>query len=645
MRPPLRSAASAVWLALAACGPDAAAPTPTGDDCTTDLEQFTTEISPILQSDCAACHVEGGLAGDTRHVLVPTSNPDHLALNFAAITALATEQVDGESLLVAKITGAVPHGGGARFSATDPVVTTFREFAARAANPGGCEAPAVAPTCLPGVPTPGEQPLRRLTDSQFANAAEDLFGVRPAPGLFPATVRDNLYATWPEANVVSAAGAEGMLYAAEDVAAAVAADIPGRTGCAETDLLCLDTWATTVARRAWRGPVTAEDAALVGLVWQSTDEPSEKVERLVSFLLQSPRFLYLDGAAVPVDSAPDVMRLTDHALAARLSFFLLDTTPSDDLLALADQGGLDTRAEVLALAAEMVEDPRALPVIAKFHHDWLHTYQLETIAKDALAYPQFTPELVDEMNQEVDLFVTEVVWLGDGTFDALLTSPVTWTTPALDNLYGTTTARSTDGWERRTTDRPGVLTRAAFLTAHAYSATSAPVRRGAFVLDQLLCEVLVPPPGIALELEAATETNTIRDRLAAHAADPSCAPCHDLIDPIGFAFENYGALGEWRDTWENGIPVDATGTLAEPPGTFDGVPELLAVLDQTDHVRNCYAAEWLSYGVGRAPTVQDACALDDLQQRFAATGGDLRDLLVQIAASDSFRYRPTTEAQ
>jgi hypothetical protein len=247
------------------------------------------------------------------------------------------------------------------------------------------------------------------------------------------------------------------------------------------------------------------------------------------------------------------------------------------------------------------------------------------------------------MKRELELFTTEVVWLGDGTFDALLYSPVSWTTPELDAIYGTSADRVGQSWERRVLDdsRPGVLTRSAFLTAHAYSATSSPIRRGTFVLEQMICEDLTPPPGVSLELEDPTETNTIRDRLAGHASDPVCNACHVKIDPVGFSFEHYGALGEWRDDWANGIPVDASGTLLEPPGSFVGVPEMLSVIDSGSRVRDCYTRQWFQYGTGRPAELVDQCELAAIGDRFEFTGGDLRDLVVQIAASESIRFRET----
>ena len=185
-----------------------------------------------------------------------------------------------------------------------------------------------------------------------------------------------------------------------------------------------------------------------------------------------------------------------------------------------------------------------------------------------------------------------------------------------------------------------MLSRTAFLTAHAYAASSSPVRRGAWVLENLLCEDLVPPPGIDTTLpELGGEIETIRDKLAAHAADPACRSCHDRIDPIGFSFENYDGVGAWRDAWSSGIPVDATGSLEEPTGDFDGYGEMIALVASSERARACYAQRWFEYAVGRPAGPGDACSLRTLADRFEASGGDIRSLLVDISLTDAFLYR------
>lgn len=611
--------------------------------CVTDTQQFERDISPILQSRCITCHYDEGIAAESRNVLLHESQAGHLDANLQTLLPLSTEQIEGRSLLLLKISGEIAHGGGKLYEPTDPDYLAFEEFVARASLPGGCEHPGVVEQCVPGQLQPGPTPLRRLTSTQYGNTVYDLVGVRPADGVFPPTELGEHYSTWADANLVSSAGIEGIMLAAEQVAAEATADLEGLTGCQPVSDSCVRAWVDDFAVGAFRRPLTSDEAALIDQLWTAGVDEADRASLVIEFALQTPQFLYLDGEGTSVPDQDGVEQLTPHAIAARLSYFLLNTTPPDWLIDQATAGGLQTRTDVLEAARTLVEDPRATPVVARFHQDWLHTYQLDTIAKDESVYPEFGPELVADMKAEIDLFTTEVVWQGEGTFDALLYSPVTWTSPALDAIYGTASQRTGTGWERRVLDetRPGVLTRSAFLTAHAYSASSAPVRRGVFVLEQMLCQDLTPPPGVSLELEEQTETNTIRDRLAAHASDPVCASCHDTIDPVGFSFENYAALGEWRDDWDNGIPVDASGTLDEPPGSFVGVPEMLSVVDSTDHVRHCYTQQWFQYGSGRPAEISDDCELDRLGDRFVYTGGDLRDLLVQVAASEAMRYRRT----
>lgn len=617
----------------------------TGDACETDDAYFARVVSPVLQGDCVGCHSEGGPAQSSRNVLLPSSSDDHLAHNAAVLRSLVGEEVDGLPLLLAKPIAAVSHGGGPRFEAESEDYAALAGFVARTLAPGGCETPELEPACDPHVPHPGATPLRRLTDVQYANAVRDLTGVEPPIGLFPTTQGSATFATFATENTVSVSGAEGIMLSAEYVAEVVASDARGFLGCEGELDTCVQAWVEPFLRRALRRPATAEELELVRRVMALEVEPAQQLARALELTLQSPAFLYLDTVG-GAEFGEGIAYLDDYAIAARLSFFLWETTPDDGLLDLAAAGRLHTREQVVAEATRMVNDPRVVDVVARFHSDWLHVYQLDTIAKSESRYPEFGPALVADMRRETELFVTEVVWFGDGTFDGLLNSPWTWTTPELDALYGTTDQRQGDGWERRRLggDRPGVLTRTAFLAAHSYSETSAPVRRGAFVLTRMLCEELEPPTNVELDLIPPTETNTIRDRLAVHREAEACSGCHNRIDPVGYSFENYGALGEWRDVYANGIEVDATGELENPTGSFDGVPGMLATLDDERRLGDCYVVRLFEYANGRSATAADTCRLDGLQRRFHAGGRNLRDLFVQIAVTDAFLLRDV-EAQ
>ena len=185
------------------------------------------------------------------------------------------------------------------------------------------------------------------------------------------------------------------------------------------------------------------------------------------------------------------------------------------------------------------------------------------------------------MRTETDLFVTEVLWSGEVNYEDLFFSNMTWINSDLAQFYSLPDPGP--GWHRVELDesRPGILTRSAFLAAHAYTGSSAPIKRGHFILKEMLCEELSVPPDVNTVIpEESEEAATIRERLLQHQSDPSCSGCHDKIDPIGFSFEHFDAIGAWRDNWESGIPIDATGDIHL--GSFDDASELIAMAATTN---------------------------------------------------------------
>ncbi|MEC7985555.1 MAG: DUF1588 domain-containing protein, partial [Myxococcota bacterium] len=228
-------------------------------------------------------------------------------------------------------------------------------------------------------------------------------------------------------------------------------------------------------------------------------------------------------------------------------------------------------------------------------------------------------------------------------FSELMFSTRAWTHPNLGASYDLDSAQ--ENWQPTLLpeeERLGLLTRSAFLSAHASSATSSPVRRGAFILQELLCEELPPLPDVDMEIPIeSSETPTIRERLAVHSENSSCMACHDRIDNAGFAFENYGAMGEWRETWESGIPVDATGTLNQ--SDFSNAVDLLSQIGDSPQAQRCYAKKWFSYAIGRPLQAEEACDLHRIQTRFVQSGGNIQSLLIDISISDTFLYLPRRE--
>ena len=648
-----RAAAALLGLALAACG----APAPRGGgrggggpaadsgaadpDCITDADFMSAEAAPLLGGDCAACHSEGGAAAGTRLRLGPPGAADREG-DFAAVQAFLAAGPDAPDLLLQKPTNTVSHGGGQRFTLLDPRYAVLHELRARALDPGHCERPGDAPfTCTPGESHPGTTPLRRLTEAQLRHAIADLLGVALPEGLLPRTVVVSGFRSFPDNNTVSDAGAEQLLLAAE--AAADAVDPAALLPCAveSADAPCVSAALATLGARAFRRPLTAAEEALVTRFAEAGLPPVDALRAGVYQLLLLPGFLYVDApAGALLEPARGIAHLEDHAVATRLGLLFRDSLPDAPLREAAAAGRLHTRAQVEVEALRLVQAPAATRALLAFHEDWLHLSRLDGATRDPARYPGFSEEVFASARTETALFLTEVVWGGDARFSTLLQSRSSWQDATLAAVHGT--ADPGPGWHRLTLDaaRPGVLTRTAFLAAHAYSGSSAPVRRGAWVLEELLCAELNPPPGVNMDIPAESEAApTIRERLEQHWTDPACAACHTAIDPAGFAFEHYGALGEWRTHWENGVPIDATGSLDDPALSFDGAPALIAALEASPRARACYARRWFEYAVGRPAEPEDACTLDVLARRFDASGGNIRRLMVDVALTDAFLHR------
>jgi len=635
---------------------DAAPVAPDAAVCITDLDFVRGTLGPLVDAPnpaapaCALCHTLRGPAGNTRLVFERFGVPEADARNFEMLRRLIQDTPDGARLLIEKPTAAVPHGGGRRFAPESEAAATFRELIARLTSPrDACDAPSADAGIVEPEPPPvdicrlagphaGAAPLRRLTDSQYENTVRDVLGVEPDLADLPTSLPGESFHTFAVNNVLSSPGVESLMIAAENVAADV--DLAQRMRCAagEPDARCVRRFLSATADALFRRPLEPAEVTLVAALAE-TGLPADEAARFgLETLLQSPQFLYLDPDAAGL--APGESRSASPAtVAARLAYFLTHAPPSRALRALAASGGLNERAEVHAAAAAMLDQRGVSEMVARFHRDWLHLSLLDSVSKDRERFPQWGPELVDQLKTEVDLFTTEIVWNGDARFSTLMGDTRSWLTPDLGALYGV----QVDGPGFARVDlgpgRPGVLTRAAFLAAHAYAATSSPVRRGAFVLKQMLCESLSPPPDVNMDLpEGPGVVASIRERLVQHWTDPSCSTCHLRIDPMGLAFEGFGAVGEARTLYPNGDVVDPAGVVDDPAVVFSDAADLVGALADEPRVQACYVRRWYEYAIGRSAAAEDACTLALLTRRFEATGGDIRALLTDIAATDAFLY-------
>ena len=368
--------------------------------------------------------------------------------------------------------------------------------------------------------------------------------------------------------------------------------------------------------------------------------------QVVSTLLESPFFLY--HADVGAGGAPSAkpVPLTPYELASRLSYFLWESMPDQTLFDLAAAGSLHDDAVLAAQVDRMLADPRAADAIPEFHLQWLGIRGLIGLDKDRSSFPKYDDALAAAMLAETAAFSDFVVRKGDGLMSTLFTANFSFPQGPLFALYGLAQpAGFVPGNEVRlnTAERSGILTQAAFLTAHSHRDSTSPVHRGISVRENLLCQPLnPPPPGVNMSIPAPSAGATIRDVLAAHESNPSCGGCHVLIDPIGLAFEKYDGIGAYRNSWaaDGSQPIDAQGEIiggGDLSGKFDGALELAKKLASSRTAADCLANQWFRFALGRMESSDDAFSMQAIHDGFAASGNNVRKLFVSIVKSDAFR--------
>ncbi len=507
--------------------------------------------------------------------------------------------------------------------------------------------------CATGALSLGSSSMLRLSRAQYAGALRDLFDA----GGLAETLAEELPADQKlGAFTGNASGTPQLLAdAALRNAETLAEDVVGRLAtylpCSvEPDAACAEDWVEDVGTRAYRRRLSEEErAALVGL-FEAEAPFEEGVRRVIAALLSSPSFLYRIELGEGSHAPGETFALTAYEVASRLSFLLWDAGPDEALLAAADAGELDDPEGRTAQAERMLADPRARAVVARFHREWLGVEDIPYRQRDPERYPDFDETLAQDMLAETDAFVQHVVFESEGSFETLMTSAETIASDDLLRMYGLEPALGRDPELPVALDpeqRSGLLTRASFLTATSHSDQASPILRGIAVRQNLFCQGLPPPPPDADdEPPDVDEDATTRERFAQHTADPACAGCHILIDPLGFGFSNYDAIGAFMDT-ENGKPVDASGELVAVGNdvAYDGAVELGELIANNEVAQRCYAEQWFGFANGRSVTDADVCSLDDTYAAFAA--GDLRvtDLILAVVASPAFTHRVIADVE
>lgn len=490
-------------------------------------------------------------------------------------------------------------------------------------------------------------PLRRLTREQYDNALRDLLGATGQPSL--ALSPDEKLGTFSSNAVspVTRLSVEQYRDAAEALAArAVTENLDLVAGCsaASQNAACAEQFIQSFGRRAFRRPLSTQEVARYRALFDANVARGfgEGIRVMLQTFLQSPNFVY-HLELTPAPSGMGVTPLNGYEVAERLSFALWSSVPDVELLDAAAAGKLDGKDGLRAQAERLLSSERAKDALSSFHLQWLGLDGLLDIDKDPALFPGFTPDLQRAMRDETTSFADFVIRRGDGRLQTLLSAPFTVAGTDLLELYGTTAAPAADGTvQLDAAQRAGLLTQAAFLSAHSHANQTSPVHRGLAVRKNLLCTSLPDPPMNVNNTPPEPDPNaTTRTRFEQHRTDPSCAACHQLLDPIGVGFENYDAIGRYRAT-ENNLPIDARGELngaGTSSGPFTGAVELAQRLSTSAEVRDCVQKQWFRFSLGRSEASEDACSLAAVKDEFAASDFNVKKLLLALVTSDAFRYR------
>lgn len=411
---------------------------------------------------------------------------------------------------------------------------------------------------------------------------------------------------------------------------------------AQAELPCARKILSALLHRAYRRPVNDSDLETPLSFYQrqrnSKGSFDSGIEAALQFILASPEFLFrfeADPKDLPVGA---IYQLSDVALASRLSFFLWSSPPDEELLTLAAQGKLHDHATLDQQVRRMLQDPRAATLVDNFAAQWLFLRNLKNFAPDLGTFPDFDDNLRQSMEQETKLFFQSIIQQDRSVMD-LLNADYTYVDERLARHYGIPGIYG-DQFRRVTIDSPerrGLLGQASILAVTSYPNRTSAVQRGKWVLTNILGIPPTPPPPNVPPLKENGDAapRSLRERMEAHRADAVCAGCHKVMDPIGFALENFDAVGHWRDT-DDGTKIDASVTLYNG-AKIDGPAALDKMLaSKPDVFTGVMAEKLLTYALGRGVTYADMPAVRGIVSQAREHNYRFSSLVLAIAESTPF---------
>jgi hypothetical protein len=534
-----------------------------------------------------------------------------------------------------------------------------------------------------GATMPGRSPLRRLTTYEYNNTIRDLLGDTTNPGsALPAQVdsKQNLFGNDADQQSPSPLLIEKYQSVAESAAAratATTAALAKLHSCASNvttanEESCARMIATSLAPRAYRRAVaTSEIDDLVALyrgvrTLSTTMTFGSGVAAMIEAMLQAPDFLYRVELGQTVAGNPAVMRLAGREMATRLSYLLWQTMPDAALFQAADAGMLDTNDGVRQQAQKLLDDSKSHPTVAFFFDNLLPIPDLAGLTRDATTFPKWSSSIGAAMRTEVQRVLEYEIFenttqvappYAAGSWPAILTAPYTFVNQSLFSYYGSATfaaGTSVTGTtltkvNLNTSQRLGLMTLGGMTAGSTISSNTNPVLRGSFLVNKMMCRNIELPVGFTPVAPDPYSGKTTRERYSKHSANAVCAGCHQFIDPLGFPFENYDAVGQyraterWTDPTTNTVydtQIDASGGVPGVSGAAKNAVELVQLLATSTEVESCFASHWMRFAYGRSLTDADGCNQQTVVNAFKDGGYNIKQLLLALTQSDGFLYRP-----
>jgi Protein of unknown function (DUF1592)/Protein of unknown function (DUF1588)/Protein of unknown function (DUF1587)/Protein of unknown function (DUF1585)/Protein of unknown function (DUF1595)/Planctomycete cytochrome C len=504
-----------------------------------------------------------------------------------------------------------------------------------------------------GKKDPGRVTIRRLNRAEYNNTIRDLLGIQFQPADdFPAD--DVGYGFDNIGDVLSMPPIlmEKYLAAAEKIVERAFQNPEARkrimiaTPMGRTRMDDVRKVLQTFATRAYRRPATDDEVKrlqrLVETVERNGDNVTDGIKLALQAVLVSPHFLF----RVEIDREPNnpevVHPISEYELASRLSYFLWSSMPDDELFKLAREKTLRQPTVLEAQVKRMLQDSRSRALTENFASQWLQTRNLKGFTPDPAQFPSFDEALRAAMLKETELFFEHVVREDRGIVE-FLDAKYTFVNERLARHYGIEGVKGLE-FQKVTLkgdQRGGILTQAGILTITSNPTRTSPVKRGKWILDNILGTPPPPPPAGVEELKEGKQaelTGSLRQRMEQHRANPMCATCHQRMDPLGFGFENFDAIGAWRGR-DGKHAIDPSGVL--PGGqAFKGPAELRSILKgRQDAFARCLTEKLLTFALGRGMERSDRCYTEEIAQNVARTGYKFSSLVLEIVKSEPFQLR------